>query len=124
MLVFALASAGAPMHAQLDALAAANAAAADALAAAGGAAVAPPATAGEQVACPSYTSLTNQPEDDAINEWCRVQCPGFCPVDKCVCITDAPKRREEPVAGNEILCTERSIALLASSRRQQPPVRI
>ena len=101
MLLIALASAGAPMHAQLDALAAANAAAADALAAAGGAAVAPPATAGEQAACPGYTSLTNQPEDDAINEWCQVQCPGFCPVDKCVCITDAPKRREEPAAGNE-----------------------
>jgi len=101
LIALASASAGAPMHAQLDALAAANAAAADALAAAGGAAVAPPATAGEQAACPGYTSLTNQPEDDAINEWCQVQCPGFCPVDKCVCITDAPKRREEPAAGNE-----------------------
>ena len=101
MLLFALASAGAPMHAQLDALAAANAAAADAIAAASGAAVAPLATAGEQAACPGYTSLTNQPEDDAINDWCQVQCPGFCPVDKCMCITDAPKRREEPAAGNE-----------------------
>jgi hypothetical protein len=99
MLLFALASAAAPMHSQVDALAAANAAAAAATAAAGGAAVAP--LAGEQAACPSYTSLTNQPEDDAINDWCQVQCPAFCPEDKCVCISDAPKRREEPVAVNE-----------------------
>ena len=46
--------------------------------------------------CPSYTGITNQPEDDAINNWCKMQCPGFCPEDKCVCITDAPKRRADP----------------------------
>ena len=34
----------------------------------------------------------------------------------------APQAGLEPVAGNEILCTERSIAPLASRRRQQPPV--
>ena len=34
----------------------------------------------------------------------------------------APQAGPEPVAGNEVLCTERSIAPLASRRRQQPPV--
>eukprot|EP00964_Phaeocystis_antarctica_P091822 scaffold58950_cov63-Phaeocystis_antarctica.AAC.1 len=103
-----LASAAAPLHSQVDALAAANAAAAAATAAAAGAAVAEPvpaavaapplpaAVAAEPLPaaavaepsagdCVSFTSVSG---DSVITGWCEANCKsGVCPEDKCKCIT-------------------------------------
>jgi hypothetical protein len=91
MLSMLLASAAAPMHSQVDALAAANAAAAAAAAAAAGGAVAepPPVAVAEPVAndCVSFTSLSG---DGVITAWCEANCKsGVCPQEKCKCITAA-----------------------------------
>ena len=108
MLSMLLASAAAPLHSQVDALAAANAAAAAATAAAAGAAVAEPvpaavaapplpaavaakplpaAAVAEPSAddCVSFTSVSG---DSVITGWCEANCKsGVCPEDKCKCIT-------------------------------------
>ena len=91
MLASFLASAAAPMHAQVDALAAANAAAAAAAAAAAGSTVSEPAPAiaakPSAEECVSYTSLS---DDNVIAAWCEANCKsGVCPQDKCKCATTA-----------------------------------
>ena len=91
MLASFLASAAAPMHSQVDALAAANAAAAAAAAAAAGSAVSEPAPAiaakPSAEECVSYTSLS---DDNVIAAWCEANCKsGVCPQDKCKCATTA-----------------------------------
>ena len=91
MLASFLASAAAPMHAQVDALAAANAAAAAAAAAAAGSTVSEPAPAiaakPSADECVSYTSLS---DDNVITAWCEANCKsGVCPQDKCKCATTA-----------------------------------
>ena len=60
--------------------------------------------------CPSYTGLTNQPEDDAINNWCKNICEKdpvhSCPREKCICITDAPERIDAKDQKCDPSCTD------------------